>query len=86
MSVRIELNHAGVTSLLKSPEVLADMKRRANAVAATANASSPGAIFTADSDLGRARARASVFTENTAAMHAEATDRALTRAIDAGRP
>lgn len=77
---KIVLNRKGVRELLRSNEVLGDLERRALAIAAAAG---PG--FEADSDVGRNRARASVLTETREAMEAEAKDRALTRAIDAGR-
>ncbi len=38
-----------------------------------------------DSDVGRTRARAWVWTDTIEAMVAEATDRRLTRALDGGR-
>lgn len=78
--VRIELNVAGVGELLRSPEVLADLERRAQAVASAAG---PG--MEASAQVGSTRARASVITADLDAMRAEATDRALTRAVDAGR-
>lgn len=78
--VRIELNRAGVRELLTSPAVRADLERRARAIAAAA-----GSGMEVDSEIGRNRARASVRTATNAAMRREATERALTRAIDAGR-
>lgn len=80
---RIVLNNAGVAELLKLPAVQADLARRAAAIAAAASQS--GGDFGHDSGTGRNRARASAWTNDTAAREAEATDRSLTRAIDAGR-
>jgi len=77
---RIELNSQGVRDLLRSQEVKADLEHRAAAIAARA-----GEGMEHDSRVGRARAHASVWTETPEAMRAEAQDRALTRAIDAGR-
>lgn len=77
---RIKLNHKGVRALLRSPQVLADLERRARAIAAAAG---PG--HRVESGVGRNRARAAVVTETPEARHAEATERNLTRAIDAGR-
>lgn len=82
-NVTIVLNRAGVGQLLKSPGVQADLLRRAEAIAAAAGAN--GGEFVADSRIGATRARAIVFTADNAAERAEATDRALTHAIDAGR-
>lgn len=77
---RIKLNRAGVRALLRDPKVEADLARRARAIAAAAG---PG--HQVDSSIGRNRARAAVITETVEAKLAEATDRDLTRAIDAGR-
>lgn len=77
---RIVLNRKGMRALLRSPEVLADLKRRAEAIAARAgDGMEPSAM------VGKNRARASVITATHSARRAEATSRALTRAIDAGR-
>lgn len=78
--IRIELNRDGIRELLKSNEVRADLQARAERIAAAAG---PG--FIADSTVGPNRARASAGTSDMDSMLAEAHDRALTRAIDAGR-
>lgn len=80
MPVKVVINRAGVRQLLQSPEVRADLERRANAIAAAA-----GDGMEADSAVGPTRARASVRTATHDAVVAEATDRTLTRALDAGR-
>lgn len=80
MTVRIVLNRRGVRELLRSPEILRDLERRANNIA---RAAGPG--HEVDSAIGRNRARAAVFTDTFEAAHNEATSRSLTRAIDAGR-
>lgn len=78
--VRIEMNRAAIGALLKSPEVQADLKARADRIAAAA-----GEGMVASVQVGKTRARASVITETVQAKRAEAKDRALTRALDAGR-
>lgn len=78
--VRIKLNSSGVRALLKDPAVEQDLMARAKRIAATA-----GRGMVATSTTGRKRALAMVRTASTEAMVAEATSRALTRAIDAGR-
>ncbi|HLS46088.1 MAG TPA: hypothetical protein VK045_11695 [Ornithinicoccus sp.] len=78
--VRIEMNPAGFQAILKSAEVQADLGRRAEAIA---NAAGDG--MDVDVRVGRTRARASVRTGSPEAMRAEARDKTLTRAIDAGR-
>lgn len=78
--VRVKLNSRGVRDLLTSAEVLAMLVGRAERIAATA-----GEGMEVDSEVGHERARASVRTATPDAVEAEATTRALTRAIDAGR-
>lgn len=78
--VRIEMNPAGFQEILKSAGVQADLERRAEAIA---NAAGDG--MDVDVRVGRTRARASVRTGTPEAMRAEARDKTLTRAIDAGR-
>lgn len=79
-NLRIELNRAGIRQLLTSREMQADLDRRAGNIAAAAG---PG--MRADSEPTATRARAEVVTETWEAKAAEARDRSLTRAIDAGR-
>lgn len=78
--MKFELNREGVRALLQSSEVQADVRRRAEAIAAAA-----GEGMEADSTVGRNRARASVRTGTFEARMAESKDRKLTAAIDAGR-
>lgn len=80
MPPKVRLNRKGVRELLRSREVLSDLERRANAIAAAA-----GEGMEVDSEVGRNRARASVRTATREAVLAEAQQRALTRALDAGR-
>lgn len=79
-TVKITLISAGVVALLRGPEAQADLLRRGKAIAEVAG---PGMV--ASLSIGANRARVSIRTESEAAMHAEATTRALTNAIDAGR-
>ncbi len=79
-NIRVEMNRRGVTELLKSAEVQADLERRAKAIA---EAAGPG--MEVDVRVGKTRARASVRTETFEAILSEATDKTLTKAIDAGR-
>lgn len=77
---RVDVSDAGIQALLKSSEVQALLKEKADRIAA---AGGPG--MEASSWVGRTRARASVITASGKARRAEATDRALTKALDAGR-
>lgn len=86
--VKVTLNIAAVKALRKSPEVRADLERRARAIAARANSQVHGGDqqnFDVNVLSGSTRARASVVTATPEAMQAEATRRVLTRSIDAGR-
>lgn len=78
--IRVTLNPKGVEALLKSAEVQADLKRRADAIAAAAG---PG--MEARASVDKDRARAAVVTATFDAILAEAAHKNLTRAIDAGR-
>lgn len=78
--IRIEINSASIQALLKSSEVQELLEAKAQRIAAAA-----GEGMEASSRIGATRARASVITATTAARKAEAVDRALTAAIDAGR-
>lgn len=79
-NVKVKLNRRGMRALLTSSEVRGELEDRAQRIAASAG---PG--HRVDSETGRNRARAAVITDTTEARIAEATDRTLTRAIDAGR-
>lgn len=78
--VRVVLNSQAVRALLRSPEMQQDLERRARRIASAA-----GEGHRVEAGAGRNRARAVVITETREAMRAEATDRNLTRAVDAGR-
>lgn len=79
-NVRIVVNHAAVRELLRSPAVLKNLEERARRIAAQA-----GEGMEVGTYIGPNRARATVITATVEARLAEARDRALTRAIDAGR-
>lgn len=80
MDVKVKLNNAAVRELLRSPEVLAELQRRADLIAAAA-----GDGFEVDASTGPQRARASIRTGTYPARKAEAVDHVLTAALDAGR-
>lgn len=77
---RIKWNHAGFREILRSGTVEAEVRRRANLIASQA-----GDGFEASSTVGRNRALAMVWADTPEARSAEATERRLTRSIDAGR-
>lgn len=77
MSVKVKLNRSAVGSLLKLTD---DLRARAERIASAAG---PG--MEVEVTVGATRARAVIVTATTEARIAEATDRVLTRSLDAGR-
>lgn len=82
-SVRIEMNSDGFRAILTGPEVAADLQRRADAIAAAAGEGMSAEVIRGG--YGGGRSVAIVATDTVEAMIAEATERALTRALGAGR-
>lgn len=79
-SVRIKVNRDGVRALLASAEVSSDLASRGKRIGEAA-----GDGFEVSVTRNRDRAVVFVRTASVEAMKAEAEDRALTFAIDAGR-
>ena len=79
-ATRIKLNLAGFRKLRRSPEVAADLEKRARRIA---DAAGPG--HEVEVAKGRTRALGMVWTDTHEARSNEATNRSLTRATDAGR-
>lgn len=80
--VKVRLNSKGVQALLQDPALVEDLQARADRIAAAAGGAPD---FEVDAKVLGDRASALVVTATQAGREAEATDRALTRAIDAGR-
>lgn len=78
--MQTQWNRKFAGELLKSPAVLADVRRRADRVAAAAG---PG--FEASSMIGRNRARASVRADTFSARVRNSRQNILIRALEAGR-
>lgn len=81
-TIRIKLNSAGVRAVLQSAGVKADLRRRADAIAAAAGGApdfESGVSVVGDRAMGYVR------TATFEGRMAEARHRALTRALDAGR-
>lgn len=76
----LTLNSDAMRDILRSDGVRDDLARRAERVRAHAG---PG--MAAEAEIGKERARASVWTDTFEARVAEARDRTLTRSIDAAR-
>jgi hypothetical protein len=79
--IRVKLNSKGVRELLNSPEVQADLLERAERIRAAAGSDEDFVVHESTSD----RAGAVVVTASHEGRRAEAEDRVLTQAIDAGR-
>lgn len=77
--VRVKVLPKGTRALLRDPKVF-ELKRRADQIAAAAG---PG--HDVEISVGRNRAHADIATDTFEARAAEARNRSLTRAIDAGR-
>lgn len=86
-SVRIKLDSKGIRELLSSPEVVDDLEKRSRAIADAAGGEpafeAEVKVVGGSSKLGRAMGY--VRTATFEGMRAEARDRKLTRALDAGR-
>ena len=83
---KIEINDANAQAILKGNQVLMDLLRRGASAAAAASAASDGdAEFFVDRTSWSARNAVYVTTGNHAARKGEATNRALTRALDSAR-
>lgn len=80
MTVKFQLNHAGVRELLRSKEVQAELTRRARKIANRAGVGHEVEEFT-----GKNRGRSTVRTVSIAAEVAEFNFKNLTNAIEAGR-
>lgn len=81
MADGIKLNDAALIELLKSPAVMADLMGRAHRIAAAAG----DGKWDVTPSHSPTRARVSVGTGDYKARMAEATNRSLTHALDAGR-
>lgn len=79
---KVVLNSSAVRKLLQSQDVQDDLKRRADAIAAAAGGAPD---FEAGVDVVGDRAMGWVVAATFDGQRAEAEDRTLTRALDAGR-
>jgi hypothetical protein len=79
---RIKFHYEGFNALRKSPEVVAALEAKGEAIAQAAGGSPDFEVIVAE---GKSRARVIVTTASIEGMVAEATDRALTQALSAGR-
>lgn len=80
MATKIKWNVKAFRELRLEPGVIADLEKRAEAVAAAA-----GDGYEASAMAGKNRGRASVITANYAAIRDNARNQTLLRSLDAGR-
>jgi hypothetical protein len=80
--VTVKLNSAGIREVLQSDDVRQDILRRAEAIKAAAGG---GDDYEAGAEVVGNRVMGWVVTATAEAKRAEAEDRTLTRALDAGR-
>lgn len=73
----------GYREFMRQQAVLAALEERGRAIAAAAG--DGVAVESQERSGGRGTPRVAVYTDTVEAMHSEATDRTLTRALDAGR-
>lgn len=77
---RLQFHYDGFDETRRDPAVLADVVRRANAIAAAA-----GDGYEVESGLSKSRARAVIITKTADAKRDQAENHTLERSIDAGR-
>lgn len=84
-TVRIDINKGGIGELLGSKEVADNLEARGHRMAAAAGGEAAGFEVTTSKQRKDGRSQVVVRTATVEARLAEANDRALSRAIDAGR-
>lgn len=81
-SMRIDFHNEGFDEVRRDPAVEVELMTRGHAIAEAAGGEPDFLVL---SEPSKSRARVVVITATPAAKIAEATDRSLTRALDAGR-
>jgi phage antirepressor YoqD-like protein len=84
---KIKVSNKALVEIMRSDEMLAEVTKRAEAIAAAANAeyTGTGEGFVAHSNAHSTRARGTVVTATNQAYYAEAKYGLLTKSMDAGR-
>lgn len=85
-NVRVKMNSAGAKALMNSPEIQADLLKRANRIKAAADGMASGK-YEADVQPGKVRAHAMVKTPNGdfRTMASQRKHNTLLKSLDAGR-
>lgn len=79
-SIQVRMKSSGAAALLNGPEMVADMDRRAKAVAAAA-----GVGYVGDGRAGRARAHGMARTDTGDSVYDNARRNTLLKSLGAGR-
>lgn len=84
MAGSVRINHAGARQLLQSPEVMKELRKYGDQVAATAAQilGGPPESYAIEEWVGQNRARVSVWTDSKEARIAEAQDHVLLQALN----
>lgn len=82
---KAKLNIKGVGYYLNCPEVQAELKRRADAIANAANGAAGDDLYQAEQDRHRRISTAHVWTKGRKGIRDNAENRTLIRSLDAGR-
>lgn len=81
-NIKVQLNEAGIREMFQSPEMFEYIQRRARAIAEAAGGEPD---FVSGAEVVGDRVMGWVTTASHEGRRAEAEERALTRALDAGR-
>lgn len=82
--IRVEMNHSGAREILNSPEIQAELLRRANRIREAADGMGSG-VYAADVKPGKSRAHAMVKTTDFKSMASNAKHNTLLKAWNAGK-
>lgn len=81
---KVKMNSAGARAIMNSPEVQAELLRRANAIKDCADSMGSG-VYEADVQPGKNRAHAMVKTTGARSRASNAKHNTLLKSLDAGR-
>jgi hypothetical protein len=84
---KIKVSNKAMVDIMRSDEMLSEVTKRAEAIAAAANSeyTGTGEGFVVQSNVHSTRARAAVIAATNQAIYAEAKYGLLTKSMDAGR-
>ena len=82
--IRVEMNHSGAREILNSPEVQAELLRRAELIRKSADGMGNG-VYASDAQPGKSRSHAMVKTTNFESMASNLKHNTLLKALNAGK-